>query len=262
MGNIYLEDNSLKRKTTTIIVSICIVIMVLAIMCIVIFSDGAAPNNTVSNSQNAAGNNGLGNEEIVEKELDKTVAEKLFNFVPKMYTEEIAPFSDYFILEAAMDVVNREQSPDYSASHVDQVVKKIFGSDVKIDKSKVSTMDVTKCIYYYYAEDDTYYTVPMGFGYIYTNQYLRNATLYGNTYYLYVYSIVGEYYIEDNSTVTVVIGDKEGKDIIKKFASYDDFMVYNNWVTDYKNQLPVYRYSLKTNDSGEYYLTALEQINY
>lgn len=262
MGNIYLDSNFSKRKST-IIVCICVVLMLIAIMCIVIFSDSDNPkNNALVN--NGTSSNVMGGENIEnsEKELDKNIATTLFNFVPKMYVEEIAPFTDYFLLEAAMDKVKREQVPNYSAKHVDAVVKEIFGDNVSINKEKVSTMDVTKCIYYYYAEDDTYYTVPMGFGAVYTNQYLKNATVNNDAYYLYVYSIVGEYYIEDDGKVTVVIGDKEGKDIIKKFASYDEFMVYSEWTEDYKDKLPMYRYSLKTKENGGYYLTALEQINY
>lgn len=260
MGNIYLEDNFSKKKIT-IIVAVCIVIMVIAILCIVIFSDGVAPSN------NAVGNDASNfpinsTDKVVEKETDAKLAQTLFDFVPKMYSEELAPFTDYFMLEAAMDKVNREQEPDFSASHIDDIVKKIFGQSASINKSTVSSMDVSKCVYYYYAEDDKYYAVPMGFGNLYTNQYLNKATIYGDTYYLYVYSIVGEYYIEDTGAVTVVIGNKEGVDIIKKFASYDEFIVYSDWTMDYKGQLPMYRYSIKTMENGDYYLTALEQINY
>lgn len=55
MGNIYLDSNFSKRKST-IIVCICVVLMLVAIMCIVIFSDSDNPkNNALANNSNLIG---------------------------------------------------------------------------------------------------------------------------------------------------------------------------------------------------------------
>ena len=59
----------------------------------------------------------------------------------------------------------------------------------------------------------------------------------------------------------VVIGDKDGNDLVHVFESYDEMEKEEIWIGEYANDMPVLRYTLKK-DGKSYYLVEVEQINY
>ncbi|MBR5228161.1 MAG: hypothetical protein IKV94_05965 [Clostridia bacterium] len=250
------------KKTRLIIILACITLAILAF--VVILTDnpeeqqgngGNNNGNNISNSQKP--NNG---EENKEKEMSKDEAEEIFNTLPLLYKEEFAPFSDDFMLTAAMVLEAKEQQPDYSAEHIDSVVETIFGDGVKINKGNVSTVDLSRSLYYYYSEADVYSIIPVGFESKYATHLLNKATRHDEYVYVYTYEINGAWHQEEEEYV-VVIGDKNGNDIVRRYNSYAEMIDYNSWYGDYEKILPIFKYTLKEY-KGDYILEGLEKINY
>lgn len=259
-----MEEIQMSKKTKIIIMVVCIVIAIIAI--VIIATSGSDKNNNTNNgNKNNTGDNvDIGNNDPVttvkEKELDTKTAEELFNKLPLVYSEEFAPFTDNFMLTCAMTLVSKEENPNYAASHVDAIVEEIFGNGVAINKENVTEMDITKSLYYYYPETGTYCIVPVGMENVYMTQLLKYATKDDNYTYVYTNEINGSWHQEEEKTV-VVIGDKNGNDIVKTFDNYEDIQDYSVWQKEYKDTLPVFRYTLKNVD-GKYILTGVEKVNY
>jgi len=151
------------KKVKLFIIIGCIVVALIAIIIIATSGEQEPVTNNVGNNSNNSSISG-GNEAVGEDEEELSIqeADKYFEKIPFMYMEEFAPFSDNFILTAAMGIVGRELEPDYSASHVDEIVKELFGDDVSINKENVKEIDVTKSLYYYYPDTDSYAILPVG----------------------------------------------------------------------------------------------------
>ena len=211
-----------------------------------------------------------------EKQVDVSTAKDLFEFIPKIYTEAIAPFDSIYMLDAVMGKLTEDSDEvDFSAENIDGYVKKIFGKDAVIDKEKVSTPDITKSVYYYSKEANSYAVVPIGYEGIFNMQIYKNATETKDAYYVYAYAIAGIYTYDENSLVVdeygdvnyenakveVIVGDKDGMDLVHTFNNFDEMYIENNWLELYKNKMPVLRYTLKK-DGNSYYLTEVEQLNY
>lgn len=211
-----------------------------------------------------------------EKDVKDTKAFELFSFIPKVYTEEISPFTSRFMLDAVMNkILDTEEEQDFSVGFVDSMITKIFGKDSKIDKEEVSTPDVANSIFYYSKEANSYTVIPVGYEGIYRHQIFKNATETNDAYYVYTYVLIGGYsYDEDsivqdefgdidyeNAKVQVVVGDKDGNDLIHVFNNYTELYDETIWLEEYENIMPVFRYTLKK-DGKNYYLIEVEQLNY
>lgn len=259
-----MEEIQVSKKTKIIIMVVCIVVAIIAIA--IIATSGNSTNNNINNDgKNNTGDNVNGDKNnpvitVKEKELDTKTAEELFSKLPLVYTEEFAPFTDNFMLTCAMTLVSKEENPNYRSSHVDAVVEDIFGKGVAINKENVTTMDVTKSLYYYYPDTDSYCIIPIGMENVYMTQLLKYATKDDEYTYVYTNEINGSWHQEEEKTV-VVIGDKDGRDIVKSFDNYEDIQDYSVWQKEYKDMLPVFRYTLKNVD-GKYILTGVERVNY
>lgn len=258
-----MEDMENKNNKSKVILIVgCIVIALIAIV-IIATSGKTEPiqnnlNNNVNNNNSISGGNEAVGEN--EEEMSAEEADKYFEMIPFMYMEEFAPFSDNFLLTAAMVKVGREMEPDYSASHVDEVVKEIFGDDVSINKENVKEVDVAKSLYYYYPDTDSYEILPVGMENFYMTQLLNKVTKKGEYIYVYTNEINGTWHEEEEKTV-VVIGDKNGNDLVKKFDNYINTQDFSIWQKEHKNELPILRYTLKKIDK-EYILVGVEKINY
>lgn len=254
-------DETGNKKVKLFIIIGCIVVALLAIVVIATSGEKQPVQNNVGNNSN---NNSIsgGNEPVGdnEKELSIQEADKYFEMIPFMYEEEFAPFSDKFLLTAAMVAVGREMEPDYTASHVDEIVKELFGNDVKINKENVKEIDVAKSIYYYYPETDSYAILPVGMESIYMNQLLKKVTHKGEYIYVYTYEINGTWH-EEEDKVVVVIGDKNGNDLVKSFENFESTQDFGIWQKEHANELPVLRYTLKKLED-RYILVGVEKVNY
>lgn len=260
-----MENIFSSKKTKIIVMVSCIVIVLIAILVIVTSDTGSSNSNggSVNNNHGESGTNTEIDNTIVtnkESKLEGSKAEELFSMLPLIYTEEFAPFTDNFMLTAAMTKVSREEEPNYMASHVDQVVKEIFGENVAINKANVSNMDISQSLYYYYPETGMYCIIPIGMESVYQTQLLKYATKDDNYTYVYTNEINGTWHSEEEKTV-VVIGDKNGNDLVKSYDNYEDIMDYSIWQKEYENMLPVIRYTLKEQD-GKYILVGVEKVNY
>lgn len=262
-----MENMVSNKKIKVLIILGCLVIAAIAVI-VIVTSDSSG--NATNNGSNG-GNINQGEEPPItnvdntivtnkETELDMKTAEALFNELPLIYTEEFAPFTDVFMLNAAMDKVSKEAEPNYTASHVDFVVEEIFGEGAAINKANVSEMDITKSLYYYYAETGTYCTVPIGLESTYMTQLLKYATKDDKYTYVYTNEINGTWHSEEDKTV-VVIGDKLGNDLVKSFDNYEDIKDYSVWQKESGNMLPVIRYTLQEVDD-KYILVGVEKVNY
>lgn len=253
-----MEDG---KKIKVIILSVCIALALIAIFVI-----------STSNSEPVVDNNqGNGNGGVIdntqnsvidkkEKELSKDKAQEYFENLPLVYTEEYAPFTDSFMLSAAMDIVLREQEPNYAATHVDKIVEDIFGDGVSINKENVKTMDATVSLYYYYPETGSYCIVPVGTEFVYMTQLLKTATEYEDNVYVYTYELNGSWHQEEDKYV-VVVGDKSGNDLVKSFDTYEGIKDYSAWLEEYKEKLPVFKYTLKK-QQDTLVLVGVERVNY
>jgi hypothetical protein len=65
----------------------------------------------------------------------------------------------------------------------------------------------------------------------------------------------------ENTKFQVVIGDKNGNDLVHVFDNYESMENEEIWRIDHANEMPVLRYTLKK-DGKSYYLIEVEQINY
>ena len=211
-----------------------------------------------------------------EKEVSKKKKEELFNFIPKVYTEGIAPFDSSFMLDAVMNkIINTNEGMDFSVDNVDNMVKKIFGDSAVINKAEVSEPNVAKSLFYYSKEAGTYTVIPVGYEGIFEYQIFKNATETEDAYYVYTYTLIGGYsYDEDSITqdefgdvsyetarVQVIVGDKDGNDLIHVFDNYTFMYDEQTWLNTYSNIMPIFRYTL-TKTGSSYCLTEVEQINY
>lgn len=261
------------------IISLCIILIVIVIGLIIIVSSDEQLNNDV----NTNNNNEIENTTEAPSKLDddeKEVSEKkkqeLFNFIPKVYTEGIAPFDSAFMLDAVMNkIISTNEDMDFSVTNVDNMVKKIFGAKAIINKQEVSEPNVAKSLFYYSKEAQSYAVIPVGYEGIFEYQIFKNATETEDAYYVYTYTLIGGYsYDEDsitqdefgdvsyeNAKVQVIVGDKDGNDLIHVFDNYTFMYDEKTWLNTYSNIMPVFRYTLAKTDDG-YYLTEVEQINY
>ena len=211
-----------------------------------------------------------------EKEVSKNKLQELFNFIPKVYTEGIAPFDSVFMLDAIMSkIIATNENIDFSVNNVDNLVKKIFGENASIDKVEVDEPDIAKSLFYYSKEAKSYAVIPVGYEGIFEYQIFKNATETDDAYYVYAYALIGGYsYDEDsitqdefgdvsyeNAKVQVIVGDKDGNDLIHVFDNYTFMYDEEMWLKTYSNIMPIFRYTLKK-EKGGYYLTEVEQINY
>ena len=211
-----------------------------------------------------------------EKEVSKNKLQELFNFIPKVYTEGIAPFDSVFMLDAIMSkIIATNENIDFSVNNVDNLVKKIFGENASIDKDEVDEPDIAKSLFYYSKEAKSYAVIPVGYEGIFEYQIFKNATETDDAYYVYAYALIGGYsYDEDsitqdefgdvsyeNAKVQVIVGDKDGNDLIHVFDNYTFMYDEEMWLKTYSNIMPIFRYTLKK-EKGGYYLTEVEQINY
>lgn len=259
-----MENIFSSKKTKVIVIAVCIVIALIAVIVILTSDTGSSSNNGggANNQGENSINGGVDNTIVTNKEiqLDDSKAQDLFDMLPLIYTEEFAPFTDAFLLTAAMTKVSCEEEPNYMASHVDQVVKEIFGENVAINKANVSNMNIAQSLYYYYPETGMYSVIPIGMESIYKTQLLKYATKDDNYTYVYTNEINGTWHSEEEKTV-VVIGDKNGNDLVKSYDDYTDIEDYSVWQKEYADMLPVVRYTLKEQD-GKYVLVGVEKVNY
>jgi len=278
-------------KNKKIIIILILVIIVVASLCIILFSDSEETPNNSSGGSSFVENNGNAPSKVEksEKDVSKTVAKELYDFIPQVYYEEIAPFTSVFMMDAVINKIMQDNQ-NLSAKNVDKHVKEMFGEDAKIDKTEVSTPDVNKSIYYYSEEAESYAIIPVGYSGIFKMQIFKNATETDDAYYVYTYALNGiyyyddedvieadgseNYYEEDNFTdeetqsgengshkVKVIIGDKDGYDLSHTFDNENLMYDEQSWIKNYENKMPVFRYTLKK-DGRLYYLIEVEQINY
>ena len=211
-----------------------------------------------------------------EKEVSKKKEQELFNFIPKVYIEGISPFDSTFMLDAVMNkIIDTNEDMDFSVSYVDNMVKKIFGEQASIDKNQVSEPDVAKSFFYYSKEADSYAVIPVGYEGRFEYQIFKNATETDDAYYVYTYTLIGGYSYDedsitqdefgdvdyDNAKVEVIVGDKDGKDIVHIFDNCTYMYDEDTWLQLYSDKMPVFRYTLKKSQDS-YYLTEVEQLNY
>lgn len=203
-------------------------------------------------------------EESVEKEekVRDSKAKIIYNNIPKIYNEAIAPFSEEFKLYAVMDKITSEKEEEseytFSEEQVDKVLREIFGPEETLDKMQLTEDKIKDSIYYYSNESEKYTVLPVGFEGVYLDQVLKEVTETNNYYYIYAYCMVGEYkYNEESGEIKAVIGDKEGGDLV---LSFTDEIDSNTWIREYEDKLPVFKYTLKKHNDS-YYITAVEQIN-
>ncbi len=266
-----------KKKITIISVISLIVIVCLGIL---LFTGKEETPPVTENTNNNSSTGELTGEapsriEDDEKDVTKSMASELYNFIPKIYYEEIAPFSSFFIMDATLQKMMDEEDFDYSEANVNKYVKKIFGKDAKINTKEVTEPDVSKSIFFYDEESKSYSVIPLGYVGILSKQIFMNATETKDYYYVYTYMLSGVYNYDEDSVVTdeygdidfentkvqVIIGDKNGNDLVHVFDNYEEMEKEEIWISEYANEMPVLRYTLKK-DGKSYYLVEVEQINY
>ena len=256
-----MDENGNKKVKLFVIIG-CLIVMLIAIIIIATSGETKSTNNNSNNPQNNNTSVSGGNEAVGENEVELSIkeADKYYEMIPFLYSEEFAPFSDNFMLTAAMVMVGREIEPDYSASHVDEVVSELFGKNAKINKENVKEIDVTKSLYYYYPDTDSYAVLPVGMESLYMTQLLNKVTKKGEFVYVYTNEINGTWHYEEEKTV-VVIGDKNGHDLVKEFDNYENTQDFAIWQRAHKDMLPIIRYTLKEVEE-EYILVGVEKVNY
>lgn len=266
------------KKRIGIIVG-CILAVVLVIGLVVLVSADKEPVNDVPNQNEQTGqtaNQAPSKIDEDEKEVSKKKQQELFNFIPKVYTEGISPFDSSFMLDAVMNkIIDTNEDFDFSVKNVDNMVKKIFGKDAEVNKQEVSEPDVAKSLFYYSKEAEAYAVIPVGYEGIFEYQIFKNATETDDAYYVYTYTLIGGYSYDedsitqdefgdinyDNAKVQVIVGDKDGNDLVHIFDNYSAMYNEESWLKVYSNIMPIFRYTLTKTEDG-YYLTEVEQINY
>lgn len=268
----------MKRSITIIGIVIFIAIIIGALLLISTDEKQPVDNLVVpgTNEQETTINKAPSKLDDNEKEVSKKKEQELFNFIPKVYTEGVAPFDSLFMLDSVMSkIIDNNEAHDFSTKNVDNHVTKIFGKGATINKEEVSEPDVAKSLYYYSKEAESYAVIPVGYEGIFKYQIFKNATETNEAYYVYTYTLIGGYsYDEDsitqdeygdvsyeNAKVQMIVGDKDGNDLVHIFDNYMSMYDENIWLEKYSNIMPIFRYTLTKTDNG-YYLTEVEQINY
>lgn len=267
-------------KKVIIISAIIVVVLALIVglICIISSSDEDGTNNDIKQDGYVEQEQNKAPSKIdsAEKEVSKKKQQELFNFIPKVYTEGISPFTSYFVLDAVMNKIrDTSEVPDFSVKNVDNYVTKIFGKKVKINKEEVSEPDVAKSLFYYSKEAGAYAIIPVGYEGKFEYQIFKNATETKDAYYVYAYTLIGGYSYDEssitqdefgdidyeNAKVQVIVGDKDGNDLIHVFDNYTFMYNEKEWLDKYSNIMPIFRYTL-TKEGNSYYLSEVEQINY
>lgn len=274
-----LGGKELKKNIFFIIGCVLATILIATLIVVLVVSSNEEPPVDYPNEneqQQAPTNQAPSKIDKDEKNVSKKKQQELFNFIPKIYTEGITPFDSTFILNAVMNkIIDTNEDFDFSENNVDNMVKKIFGKGVAINKEEVAEPDVAKSLFYYSKEAKSYAVIPVGYEGIYEYQILKNATETDNAYYVYAYSLIGGYSYDedsitqdefgdinyDNAKVQVVVGDKDGNDLVHIFENYSAMYNESEWLKLYSNIMPIFRYTLTKAENG-YYLTEVEQINY
>ena len=268
------------KKSVVVIICSAILIAIVIGLVILISSDkeDVESNIPVQNVQTEeqVTNGAPSKLDVNEKEVSKKKQEELFNFIPKVYTEGFAPFDSLFMLDAVMSkIIDTNEEYDFSAKNVDKYVTKIFGKHATINKDEVAEPDVAKSLYYYSKEAKSYAVIPVGYEGIFEYQIFKNATETDEAYYVYTYTLIGGYsYDEDsitqdeygdvsyeNAKVQMIVGDKDGNDLVHIFDNYTYMYDESIWLEKYSNIMPIFRYTLTKSENG-YHLTEVEQINY
>ncbi len=262
------------------IIIIGAIVLLITVVCLIVFissGEKQTPNNNINNEQAEQGTNQAPSKvDKNEKEVSSKKKQELFNFIPKVYTEEITPFTSVFMLDAVMKkIIDTNEDLDFSVKNVDNYVKKIFGDNAKINKEEVAEPDVAKSLFYYSKEAASYAVIPVGYEGKFEYQILKNVTETDEAYYVYTYTLIGGYAYDENSItqdefgdidyentkVQVIIGDKDGNDLVHIFDNYTLMYDESIWIEKYSNIMPIFRYTLTKGEKG-YYLTEVEQINY
>lgn len=241
---------------------IIIVIAMIGLIMYIAFND-SDENKIDEDKDNVRIENG----EIVEnkekeKEIKKEKAEEIFKNIPKMYVEEISPFSEEFKLNAAMEKITMQSNlleveADFSEKNVNKALKELFGKEATLNKEELTIDKIETSMYYYSEETNTYEVLPMGFNGVYLEQSLIKATETKTRLYVYTYCLVGEYMVDESGKINAVIGDKDGNDLE---LSFDEEIISKKWIEEYKEKLPVFRYTFDKNEDNTY-LIAVEQVN-
>jgi len=270
----------LNKKVITIIICVILIVTIVGLI-IAISLGGDQPieknTHTVENEQSQEESNKAPSKvDENEKEVSDKKQQELFNFIPKVYTESITPFDSLFMLDAIMQkIIDTNENQDFSVDNVDKMVTKIFGKSAAINKDEVAEPDVAKSLFYYSKEANSYAVIPVGYEGIFKYQIFKNATETDEAYYVYTYTLIGGYsYDEDsitqdefgdvsyeNARVQVIVGDKDGNDLVHIFDNYTKLYDESIWLSKYSNIMPIFRYTLTKTEDG-YYLTEVEQINY
>ena len=270
----------MNKKVIIISLVILVVLSVIAGIIVISSDDSQVPNNdniVSSNGQNDT-LNGMAPSKIDkdERQVSDKKKQELFNFIPKVYIEGSTPFDSLFMLDAAMNkIIATNEELDFSVQNVDDYVTRIFGKNAKINKSEVAVPNVAKSYFYYSEDAKSYAIIPVGYEGIFEYQIFKNATETDEAYYVYTYALIGGYAYDEasmtldefgdidyeNAKVQVIVGDKDGRDLVHVFdnytAMYDDAI----WTEKYSNLMPIFRYTLTKSEDG-YYLTEVEQISY
>jgi len=227
------------RKNIVIIIG-CVLLLALIIgLIVIVSSENNSENNgnkpIIENEQADNKNEGAPSRiEQNEKDVSEKKSQELFNFIPKVYTEGIAPFDSNFMLDAVMNkIITTNENMDFSVSNVDNMAKKLFGENAVINKDEVSEPNVAQSFFYYSKEAKSYAVLPVGYEGIFEYQILNNVTETEDAYYVYTYTLIGGYsYDEDSITqdefgdvsyetakVEVIVGDKDGNDLVHIFEN-------------------------------------------
>lgn len=268
----------MKNKVGIIIICVLIIAVVIGLI-VFVSSDEPKNNESINPNEDKQTETITGAPSKIEedeKEVSKKKQQELFNFIPKVYIEGISPFDSTFMLDAVMNkIIDSNEDMDFGVSYVDNMVKKIFGEKASIDKNQVSEPNVEKSFFYYSKEADSYAVIPVGYEGRFEYQIFKNATETDDAYYVYTYTLIGGYSYDedsitqdefgdvdyDNAKVEVIVGDKDGKDIVHIFDNYTYMYEEDTWLQLYSDKMPVFRYTLKKSQDS-YYLTEVEQLNY
>ncbi len=273
-----IGGDKVKNKKVYIVVGVLLIALTAGLLIFTAPNDEKVPQNNANGNEQIAGTEQTAPSKVDqdEKEVSKKKQQELFNFIPKVYAEGIKPFTSAFMLDATMNkIIDVNDDFDFSVKNVDNMVQKLFGKDAKINKDEVSTPDVAKSLFYYSKEANSYAVIPVGYDGIFKYQIFKNATETDKAYYVYTYALIGGFSYDedsivqdefgdmnyDNAKVQVIVGDKDGNDLVHIFDNYT--FMYNEeiWLNKYSNIMPIFRYTLAKGDNG-YYLTEVEQINY
>lgn len=266
------------NKKIIIISIIAVILLVVGLILFVSFGSNGEQEDFVENSKpgNSTGVVAPSKVGENEKEVSSKKKQELFDFIPKVYIEGVAPFTSSFMLDAVMKkMIESNELEDLSAQTIDKQVTKIFGEQAKINKEEVAVPDVAKSLFYYSKEAGSYAIIPVGYEGKFEYQILKNVTETDDAYYVYVYTLIGGYAYDENSLnqdefgdidyenakVQVIVGDKDGNDLVHVFDNYTLMYDESAWLKNYSNVMPIFRYTLTKSKVG-CYLTEIEHVNY